>query len=342
MALTQISDVVTPEVYADYMVNNTVEEADIFQSGIVVPDAMMADMLGGGGRLFNHPVWNDLEDATPAVPTDSTGDVLVPGKLGSFKHQFIRNFRAYGWSDADLSRELAGSDPMARIQDRTSAWWNRYFNSLTVSTLNGIINDNIASNGGDMVHDITGEVGTVTYGDATTDAFKMNAGAILEAKQTLGDEYAGLTTIIMHSRIYTNLQIQNLISFIPNSEGIVNIPTYQGYRVLVTDTCPVTDQGGGNFHYTSYLCGMGILGWAESPPAVPVAVEREELQGNGAGVETLVTRRQFALHPYGFNWNDTIATTFPTDSDLEAAANWTRAYPERKQIKFAAIISLNG
>jgi hypothetical protein len=325
------------------MVNNTVEDADIFQSGIVVPDPEMARMLSGGGRLFNHPVWNDLEDTEPEVPTDNPADVMTPDKLGSFKHQFIRNYRTKGWSDADLSRELAGSDPMLRIQSRTSAWWNRYFNRMTVRTLTGIINDNIANDSSDMVLDITGLGGTVTHGGATTSASAVNAGAVLEAKQTLGDEATGLSVMIMHSRIYTNLQLQNLIAFIPNSRGEIVIPTYQGYRVLVSDAVPAVDVGGGDIHFTTYLCGEGIIGWAESPPDVPVAVEREELQGNGAGVETLVTRRQFSMHPVGFNFTDaSVAGTFPTDAELESAANWDRVYPERKQIKIAALISLNG
>ena len=47
--------------------------------------------------------------------------------------------------------------------------------------------------------------------------------AVLEAKQLMGDNAGGLRHLIMHSRVYTNLQLQNLIKFIPNSQGVIEI-----------------------------------------------------------------------------------------------------------------------
>jgi len=193
------------------------------------------------------------------------------------------------------------------------------------------------------MYDATGVAGTWTIAGNAVNKSQMSAFAILEAKQTMGDRASGLRIIIMHSRVYTNLQAQNLITFVPNSQGVIEFPTYLGYRVVVTDNVPVADAGGGNLHYTSYLCGEGILGWGESPPAKPVAVERDEMQGNGSGIETLITRRQYALHPYGFHWTgSSVAADFPSDPELATAGNWDRVFPERKQIAFAAIKTLNG
>lgn len=118
---------------------------------------------------------------------------------------------------------------------------------------------------------------------------------------------------------------------------------YLGYRVLVSDTLPKTALGGGNYAYTSYLCAPGLLGFGESSPAKPVEIESKPAQGNGAGVETLYTRRQFAMQPLGHSWLEaSVADEFPTNAELETASNWTRKFPERKQTPFVAIISLNG
>lgn len=344
MALTQITDVIVPEVFANYMFVDTAEKAAVFQSGVIQPDAEMAKRLSDGGRLFNYPWFKDLDDDAPAIPTDDPADVLTTKKIGTGKHAFVRNYRTQGWSDADLAKELAGADPMERIRSRVGAYWGRYFNKATIYTLNGILNDNIANDSGDMVHDISAATGTVTIanGADTVPAYTMHAAAILEAKQTLGDAADALALIVMHSRIYTNLQKQQLIVFIPNAQGVIEIPTYLGYRVLVSDTVPVAVSGA-DLIYTTYLCAEGILGWAEKPPAVPVATEREEKQGNGAGVESLITRRQFSIHPYGFTFLDaSTAGEFPTDAEMQLAANWDRAFPERKQIKLAAILTKNG
>lgn len=341
MALVQLSDAIVPEVFNNYMLNDTVEMADVFQSGLVRMDADMADKLSAGGRLFQTPVWNDLDNAAPAIGTDDPADVLTPQKVGSFKHQFARQLRTQAWSSADLVAELAGSDPMRRISSRVSPYWARYFDRLTMYTLNGVINDNVANDGSDSVHDITGAAGNVTLASGkVVPANTIHADAILEAKQTAGDKAESLKIIVMHSRLFTNLQLQNLIVYIPNARGEITIPTYLGYRVVVTDNVPAVDQGGGVFHYTTYLCGEGIVGFAEKPPANPIAVQREELQGNGMGIENLITRRQFAAHFYGYNFTDaSVAGVFPTDAELELAANWDRAVPERKQVRFVAIVS---
>ena len=160
----------------------------------------------------------------------------------------------------------------------------------------------------------------------------------------MGDESGALKLLIIHSRIYTNLQKQNLIEFIPNSRGEVNIPTYLGYQVLQTDTVPVSvDEGTGDVTYTSYLLGEGVLGWGESPPAEPVEVDSKPSAAKGSGVQELWTRRQFALHPYGFDWTDAaVVGEFPTNAELANGANWNRVYPERKMFAMAAILTLNG
>jgi hypothetical protein len=329
MAYVRIADVITPEVYTAYSAKDTTVNADVFKSGIVAVDGAMSGLMTGGGRLFNHPSWGDLDNSEPDVGSDDAALLSTPSKLGSFKTQFVRQYLTKSWSAADLAKELAGADPMQRIQASTSRWWNRNFDRWTISTLNGVINSNIAQNAGDMVLDISAGIGA---------AANLSAGAILEAKQTMGDKAKELTTLVMHSRLYTNLQLLNLIVFIPNSQGVVNIPTYLGYEVMVTDNMPFAAT-----KYTSYLCNKGILGWCESTPDIPTEVYRRPDQGNGTGVETLYTRRQFGLHPYGFNWTDTTVAApavFPTRANLELAANWSRpAAIERKHVPFVAIIS---
>lgn len=336
MAVTRISDVIVPETFNAYMMVSTTEKADLFQSGIVTPNGDMAANLTGGGITFQTPFWNDLSNTGSKIGSDDPAKVLTPDKIGSSKMQFRRQFRTQAWSTADLASELAGANPLTAIQSRVSEWWNRDLNRITIATLNGVINSNIANNGGDMVYNAGVGVG----GSAPTAA--IGATAILEAKQTMGDKSEELKMIMMHSRVYTNLQIANLIAFIPNSQGVVNIPTYLGYRVLVSDTCPVVASGG-NFIYVSYLCAPGVLGWAEKPPAIPVETDRKPAQGNGAGIEELYTRRQFGLHPNGFTWVETTVTDeFPTNAELELSGNWLRKYPERKHIPFVALRTLNG
>lgn len=143
----------------------------------------------------------------------------------------------------------------------------------------------------------------------------------------------------MHSVVYTRLQKQQLITFIPPARGEVKIPTYLDYEVIVSDTCAAV-AGTNRTNYSTYLVGRGAFAWAEVPPPQPVEVERIPAQGRGQGVDQLWTRRQYAMHPYGIKFtNTTVTDESPTNSELALAVNWDRVYAERKQIAMAELVT---
>ena len=334
MAVTQLSDVVVPEVFLPYMLKNTAEKSAIFQSGILRTDTNMAKFLAGGGRTENVPFWNDLSNAEPNISSDNAASQATPQKVGASKDAAVRHNRNQAWSDAYLVAELAGDDPMKRILERVSDYWSRAYQRQMVSTLTGVFADNAANDGGDMRH----VIGTDAPGTAS-DAELISADAIIDAKQTMGDAAESLSVLIMHSVPYARLQKKNLIDFIPDSEGKVNFPTYLGYRLVIDDGCPAISRTNRIF-YSTYLVAEGAFAWAEHPPKVAIEVERKPAQGDGGGVEELWTRRQFVLHSYGIKWTDaSVAGQSPTNAELESARNWDRVYPERKQIGLVELIT---
>lgn len=339
MAQTRISDVIVPEVFGPYMLKETMTKADVFNSGLVVPNDELAEKLAGGGTTFQAPVWNDLSDTNGSeIGSDDPSDEIVPDKITAYKMQSRRQFRTKAWSTMDLTSELAGDDPMQRILSRVSEWWARDLNKIAIATLNGVINENVQTNSGDMVY-----VSGVGTGGSTTPSAAISADVVLDAAQTMGDKSGLLSLLMIHSVVYNKIQKLNLIDFIPDARGEVNIPTYMGKRLLVSDTLPVTSLGGGDYAYTSYLSAPGIIAFGESPPDIPVETERKPAKGMGTGMELLYTRRQFAMHPLGHNWTESsVAGKFPTNTELEAHANWERKFPERKQVPFVAIITKNG
>lgn len=333
MTVTRLSDAIIPTVFVPYMLKETMTKTAIFQSGILRQDAVLSSFLSGGGQTVNVPFWNDLADTSTAnISSDDPAVTATPDKIVAAADIAVRQNRNKAWSDADLVSELAGDDPMKRVSSRVSTWWAREFQRHLVSTLRGIIAENIANNGSDMCV----VIGTDATGAAVA-AEKVSANAILDAAQTMGDASDVLNTIIMHSVVYTNLAKQNLIDFIPDSEGKVHFPSYLGYRVVKDDGCPAV-AGTNRLMYHTYLVGSNALGWAEVPPDVPVETFRYPAQGNGAGVEELWTRRQYCMHPYGIKWTSTsMAGRSPTDAELRTTTNWVRVYPERKQIPIACL-----
>lgn len=339
----RLSDAITPEVYFNYLSLDTTKRVKLMNSGIIRPDAVMASRLSQGGVTFQTPFWGDLADTGSSLGSDDPAKVLTPDKVSASKHQYVRQYRTKAWSSADLVGELVGSDPMKRISERTGAWWGREMDKIAFSTIKGFIADNVANDGGDMVHDATSESGNYTINGETVAKSAMSARVVLDAKQQMG-ELAGesLNKIMMHSQIYTNLQKQQLITFREPAGAMIKMPYYLDYQVIVSDTMPV-DVDNTDLIYTTYLSGDGVLGFGESPPDIPVEVKREPLQGNGAGIEILITRRQFALSPYWFSFtNNSVADEFPTNAELELAGNWDRKATERKHIPFVVIKTKNG
>lgn len=329
-APVSLGDIIEPAPkFASYVMNATLEKSRLFQSGAVAADPQISEMIAGaGGSLYKLPFWNDLGSTEPNKSSDDATSSATPEGITAAADIAIKHYRNFGVSAADLSASVAGDDPMRRMADRVAASWVRRLQKQMIAVLTGIYLDNIASDSDDMINDISGNAG----------AEKITAEAILDTAQTMGDEQEGLTMIVTHSAVANVLKKDNLIDYIPDARGEVNIPTYLGYELIVDDGMPVTTGT-----YTTYLLGMGAFAWGESMPRVPVEVQREAAQADGGGVEQLWTRREYVLHPRGFaSQSAAIAAggdggQSPTDTALALAATWSRVF-ERKRAKIAFLV----
>lgn len=332
--VTRLSDAIIPTVFNRYLTKNTTTKSAIFESGILRNDPTFSKFLAGGGTTVTVPFWNDLDNTEPDIASDDPEQHAIPGKVSSGREQAIRNVRTRGWSTARLTAELAGSNPMERILDRVTQYWVRAYQRHLIAMLTGVFADNAANDSGDMIRD----VGT-DAGGAPNAAELVSADNILDAAQTMGDAKDSLEVIIMHSVVRTRLAKQNLIDFIPNSEGKVMFPTYLGYKIIEDDNCRVV-VGANRSKYWTYLIARGSIAWGESPVDKPVETDSKPSAGNGAGVEELWTRRQYIMHPYGFRWMDANrGAEFPTNAENALAANWNREVSERKMIGLAALVT---
>jgi hypothetical protein len=339
---TRVADIVVPEIFTPYTQQLTEQKARIIQSGLAVRDPAIDLLLAGGGLTFNVPSFKDLDDDDERVSTDTSvpfasadaslgaGEARPPNplKTGTATEIAVRLSRNNSWSSSDLAAALAGRDPMESIADRVAYYWTRRLQKAFISTWNGVIADNVANDSGDYVNDISGS----SFVDGVTN---FSAEAFLDAAVTMGDSMEDLTACVVHSIVYNRMQKNNLIDFIPDSEGRVNIPTFLGREVIVDDGVPRT----GNV-YDTWLFGGGATRIGVGQAKVPTEVERKAGGGNGGGQEVLYNRVEWAIHPVGhaFTMSNT-PNGGPANSDLDDATSWNRVYPERKQIKFARLVT---
>jgi len=354
MPAVQVSDIIVPRVFTPYTQQLTEQKARLVQSGILSTSPILSQLLAGGGKTFDVPSFQDLDasDATGAdevatddisdiqeasfengTPTDANRGDLTPMKIGSSQEVAVRLFRAKAWSSTGLARELAGADPMQAIADRVAFYWTRRLQRIFVSTWNGVIADNLASPSGGDTHaqgDLVNDISGSSFTDGVTN---FSAEAFLDTALTMGDSMEDLTAVMVHSVVFNRMQKNNLIDFIPDAEGRTMIPTFLGREVIVDDGVPRTDNV-----FDTWLFGSDAAQLGSANADVPTEVHREPLAGKGGGQEILTTRRIWTIHPTGHAFiQGSIPDGGPSNTNLAAAANWSRRFPERKQIKFAVL-----
>lgn len=345
--LTKVSDIVEPAIFTPYVQQITEEKARVVQSGILARDGFMDSLLAGGGLTFNVPSFKDLDNDADNVSSDDVADALdqaggvdwpnprldsTPLKTGTGTEIAVRLSRNNSWSSADLAAAMAGADPMTSIANRVGYYWTRRLQAAFIATMNGVIKDNTTNDAGDYTNDISGG----GYVAGVTD---FSAEAFLDAAVTMGDSMDGLTAVLVHSVVFNRMQKNNLIDFIPDARGEVQIPTFLGREVIVDDGMP----NAANV-YDTWLFGAGAVRLGVGSPKVATEVERHAAAGNGGGQEVLYNRVEWTMHPVGHAYTGgTTAKGGPGNgtgaNQLDNATSWNRVYPERKQIDFARLVT---
>ncbi len=317
-------DVIVPELFTPYTVQKTMELSALFQSGIIAHSPEFDRLASEAAPVHNMPFFEDLTGDSENVVE---GADLTAAKITSKKDVSTTIRRAKAWSATDLSAALAGSDPMAAIGSLVAGFWARDMQKELVNELNGVFGSYTADGTTvtpleDHILDISGETG---------DAAKISASAFIDACQLLGDAQSQLTAVAMHSATKAYLKKQNLIQFERDSTD-VEFETYQGRRVIVDDGCPVA-----NGVYTTYLFGNGAIAYGNGSPTgfVPTEIDRDKRKGSG--VDYLINRKTFILHPRGIKFTNAVRANTETvsRSELANAQNWERVY-EPKAIRMVA------
>ena len=295
MAGTTLSDVIVPELFTPYVIQRTMEKSALFSSGIVTNNAEFDRLASEAAPIHNMPYFEDLQGDSENV---TEGTDLTAKKITSNKDVSTTIRRAAMWSATDLSAALAGADPMAAIGDLVAGFWARDMQKELINILNGVF----------AATTMTGHVLDVSAGEGA--AANISASVFIDGLQMLGDAQGNLTAVAMHSAVKSYLKKQNLITTQRDSNS-VEFETYQDRRVIVDDGCPYSDGV-----YTTYLFGNGAIAFGNGNPVGFVATEVDRDKKKGSGVDYLINRRTFILHPRGAQW---------TNSSRAAVESPTRA-----------------
>lgn len=337
-AITELDDVIVPDIFVPYVQNRTTEKSRLIQSGALQVSERLNAALAGEGTTFTQRFFKDLDrdeenTSSASDPTDST-----PGGINSGREIQVRLSRNKSWGSADLLDSLIAPDPMMAIGDLVAGYRANRLQRAFVATVKGMFEMNAAApvTSGDKAsthtqNDMTRSISGSAFSDGVTN---FNPAGVIAAAGTMGDSLNELSMMMVHSVVYQRMQLLNLIDYIPDAEGRVNIATYMGREVIVDDSMPNTS---GVFE--TWLVGAGAFQLGIGTAKVPVETDRKPASYRGGGSEILYHRWENIIHPVGHAWVGTAAEGGPANASLATAANWARVFPERKQIKIARLIT---
>ena len=337
-AITELDDVIVPDIFVPYVQNRTTEKSRLIQSGALQVSERLNAALAGEGTTFTQRFFKDLDrdeenTSSASNPTDST-----PGGINSGREIQVRLSRNKSWGSADLLDSLIAPDPMMAIGDLVAGYRANRLQRAFVATVKGMFAMNAAApvTSGDKAsthtqNDMTRNISGSSFADGVTN---FNPAGVIAAAGTMGDSLNELSMMMVHSVVYQRMQLLNLIDYIPDAEGRVNIATYMGREVIVDDSMPNTS---GVFE--TWLVGAGAFQLGIGTAKVPVETDRKPASYQGGGSEILYHRWENIIHPVGHAWVGTAAEGGPANASLATAANWARVFPERKQIKIARLIT---
>lgn len=338
MAVTKIADIVNPVIFLPYVQQETEVKSNLIRSGALIADEALNTALLGAGSTFNEPSFNDLPDEDANVSSDDDTVKSIPAKVISAKETQVRLSRNKSFSGMDLAADLAGKDPLGSVVARVGSYITRRLQSTFIATMKGVFADNAAAPTGTehVINDMTVNISGASYVSGVTN---FSPSSVVDAKTTMGDSMDDLKMIFVHSIIYGRMLKNALIAFMPDAQGIDSIPTFNGMTVIVDDSMPVNS---GVFE--SWLFGAGSVRLGQGSPKVPVENLRDPAAGNGGGMDTLFYRWDWIIHPVGYAYVGTATqgvgpSNAATSGNLAHADSWKRAFPERKQIKIARLIT---
>ena len=318
------SDIIIPEVFTPYVIEQTTQRDAFLASGVVQP---MAELNATeGGDFINVPFYKANLSGNFEVLSDSAS--LTPGKIEADSQKGVILHRGRAFEARDLAALASGSDPMAAIGQKLGAYIANQRQKDLLSCLAGVFGavENTSSSAAFFGLTIDGE-----SGDTPT---VLTPRHVAQAKALLGDQGEKLTAICMHSKVYYDLVERRAIDYIydntgaadtaaaqgstENAFGAVNVPTFMGLRVIVSDDVQ-TNGSGASTEYATYYFTEGAVASGEQM-ALQTETDRDIL----AKSDAMSIDLHYCYHPVGAKW--AVTTTNPTGSQLETVGNWSKVY----------------
>ena len=231
------------EVFRKYMdrVPNTRLNMLIKSRAVVArPELASAMSDQVGGNYISTPL-RGLIDGDPLNYDGATN--ITAGSTKTYMHSRVVVGRAKAWQELDFSYDITGGvDFMENVAQQLSDYWQTVDQDTLVAILKGVFSMTGAANL-KFVNGHTADIRAVT--NANSQVGKMDATSLNTAIQAASGDHKNIySMILMHSTVATNLENQNLLTYIKENDANgmqrdTGMATLNGKLVMIDDSMPV-------------------------------------------------------------------------------------------------------
>ena len=325
------SDLIIPEIFTPYVIEQTTQRDSFLASGVVAP---MAELNATeGGDFVNVPFFSANLTGDFEVLSDSSS--LTPSKISTDKQVGVILHRCRAFESRDLAALASGADPMAAIGQKIGAYIANQRQKDLLACLDGVFGSINANDSNSAFFGLTIDSES---GDTPTG---LSPKHVAKARSILGDQGDKLTAVCMHSKVYYDLVERKMVDYVLASDGNGGsatasggtiapayggdgtVPTYCGLRVIVSDDVSTTGSGAST-EYSTYFFTQGAVASGEQA-GLTTETDRDIL----AKSDAMAVDLHYCYHPVGSKW--AVTTVNPTRTQLGTVANWSKVY-ETKNI----------
>lgn len=323
-----------PEVFTEYMQEQSLLNNVLIDSGVVVQSDMLADSIGEKSNIGTAPIFHSVDSEPDALNYDGETD-NEPTEITGGKQTFMAAARMKAWKEVEFTRYLTGESPLQNLANKLVVpYWKNQWEKTLYSILNGIMGvSEMSTHKTDL---------SVTTGSITDANMISTTSALDLGQKALGDKRETFKVMICNSAVATRLKKLSLTTNITYFSDVlkqqVTVPAYNGMILMESDTGTADLSVSGYPVYHSYLLGQGAILGAEKEVPTPYAVDYDYKTKGGQWF--LYTKQAHIYHPNGFSvLTANIAKESPTNAELATSANWKLELDNHKLIPVAELIT---
>lgn len=299
MPATKFSDLIVPEIFTKYLIQETTKTNAFLNSGIASSDPSVN--ITDGGKTVNIPFFHELSANDEVL---SEGTALTVNNITASKDIAAIHARSVAFGAYDLAKLFSGADPIAAMRVQLGNFWSTKFTEILLNTLKGIFG----------VTDLAGK------NELDNSANALTADVMSDAMFLLGDKSAKITAIAMHSKVFSKLKKLDLIDTVQPSSLSPAYNSYMTKRIIMDDAIEPISGTGATAVYPIYLFGAGSIAYNENGALATYEQDRDILEKQ----DIFTSTRVFTMHPRGVKWVGTPEDgETPSNTELATAANWS-------------------